>query len=110
MELPTLKNQFGHFDSFYFLDDNVNPRDTICNISTEVPSLESVPKKQSKKGSQKSSLVSQEEAWFSNQNILMAKFLQSCNESQEDKSEDDLFGQIVAKSLSKISNWRIKAQ
>ena len=67
-------------------------------------------KKQSKKGSQKSSLVSQEEAWFSNQNILMAKFLQSCNESQEDKSEDDLFGQIVAKSLSKISNWRIKAQ
>ena len=40
----------------------------------------------------------------------MAKFLQSCNESQEGKSEDDLFGQIVAKSLSKISNWEIKEE
>ena len=40
----------------------------------------------------------------------MAKFLQSCNESQEGKSEDNLFGQIVAKSPSKISNWEIKEQ
>ena len=40
----------------------------------------------------------------------MAKFLQSCNESQEGKSEDDLFRQIVAKSLSKISNWEIKEE
>ena len=75
----------------YFLDDNVNPRDAICNISTEFQSPESVPKKQSKKRLQQSSLVSQEEAWFSNQNILMAKFLQSCNESQEGKSKDDLY-------------------
>ena len=89
------------------VDDNVNPRDTICNISTKVPSPESVPKKRSKKGSQESNLVSQEEAWFSNQNILKAKFLQSCNESQEGKREDDLFGQIVAKFLRKISNWEI---
>ena len=79
-------------------------------ISTEVPSPESVPKKRSKKGLQKSSLLSQEEAWFSNQNIRMAKFLQSCNESKEGKSKDDLIGQIVAKFLSKISNWGIKAQ
>ena len=94
----------------YFLDDNVNPRDTICNISTEVPSSECVPKKRNKKESQESSLVWQEEAWFSNKNILMAKFLQSCNESQEGKSEDDLFGQNVAKFLSKISNWEIKEE
>ena len=40
----------------------------------------------------------------------MAKFLHSCNESQEGKSEDDLFGEIVAKSLSKISNWEIKEE
>ena len=26
------------YDSLYFLADNVNPRDTICNISTGVPS------------------------------------------------------------------------
>ena len=38
----------------------------------------------------------------------MAKFLQSCNDSQEGKSEDDLFGQIVSKSPSKISNWEKK--
>ena len=56
------------------------------------------------------SLVSQVEACFSNQNVLMAKFLPFCNETQEGKNQDDLFGQIVAKSLSKISNWRIKAQ
>ena len=37
-------------DSFYFLNGNVNPRDTICNISTEVLSPESVSKKRSKKG------------------------------------------------------------
>ena len=98
------------YDSLYFLDDNVNSRDTICNIFTEVPSPESVPKKRNKEGSQESSLVSQEEAWFSNQNILMANFFQSCNESQEGKSEDDLFGQTVAKSLSKVSNWEIKEE
>ena len=98
------------YDTLYFLDDDVNPRDTICNISTEVPSSECIPKKRSKKESQESSLVWQEEAWFSNKNILMAKFLQSCNESQEGKSEDDLFGQNVAKSLSKISNWEIKEE
>ena len=38
----------------------------------------------------------------------MAKFLQSCNDSQEGKSEDDLFGQIVSTSPSKISNWEKK--
>ena len=70
----------------------------------------SVPKKRSKKGLQEPSLVLQEEAWFSNQNILMAKFLQSCNESQEGKSEDDLSGETVAKSLSKISNCEIKEE
>ena len=40
----------------------------------------------------------------------MAKFLQSCNESQVGKREDDLFDQITAKSLSKISNWAIKEE
>ena len=40
----------------------------------------------------------------------MTKFLHSCNESQEGKSEDDLFGETVAKSLSKISNWEIKEE
>ena len=54
------------------------------------------------------SLVSQVEACFSNQNVLMAKFLPFCNETQEGKNQDDLFGQIVAKSLSKISNWEVK--
>ena len=54
------------------------------------------------------SLVSQVEACFFNQNILMTKFLQFCNETQEGKNQDDLFGQIAAKSLSKISNWEIK--
>ena len=68
------------YDSLYFPADNVNPRNTICNVFTEVPLPESIPKKRSNKGSQESSLVSKEEDWFSNQNILMAKFLQSCNE------------------------------
>ena len=76
------------YDSFYFLADNVNPRDTICNISTEVLSPEGVQKKRNKRGSQESSIPSHKEACFFNQNILMAKFLQSCNESQEVKSED----------------------
>ena len=40
----------------------------------------------------------------------MTKFLQSGNESQEGKSEDDLFGQIVGKSLCKILNWEIKGE
>ena len=40
----------------------------------------------------------------------MAKILHSCSESQEGKSEDDLFGETVAKSLSKISNWEIKEE
>ena len=40
----------------------------------------------------------------------MANFLQSCNESPESKSGKDLFGQIVAKSLSKLSNWEIKEE
>ena len=40
----------------------------------------------------------------------MTKFLQLYNESQEGKSKDDLCGQIVAKSLSKISNWEIKEE
>ena len=40
----------------------------------------------------------------------MAKFLQSCNDLQEGKSEDDLFGQIVSKSPSKISNWEKKEE
>ena len=96
------KPAWPFYDSLYFLADKVNPRDTICNNSTEVPSRESVPKKRSKKGSQESSLLSQEGAWFPNRNILMDKFLQSCNESQESKSEDDLFSQTVAKPLSKF--------
>ena len=96
------KPAWPFYDSLYFLADKVNSRDTSCNNSTEVPSPERVPKKRSQKGSQESSLLSQEEAWFPNRNILMDKFLQSCNESQESKSEDDLFGQIVAKPLSKF--------
>ena len=40
----------------------------------------------------------------------MAEFLKSCNEWQEGKSGKDLFGQIVAKSLCKLSNWEIKEE
>ena len=68
------------YNSLYFPADNVNPRGTIRNISTEVPSPESVPKKQNNKGLQESGLSSQEKALFSNQKTLMEKFLQSCNE------------------------------
>ena len=37
------------YDSLYFLDDNVSPRDTICNISTEIPSPKTVPKNEARK-------------------------------------------------------------
>ena len=40
----------------------------------------------------------------------MTKFLQSYNAPLENKSEDHLFENIVAISLSRISNWEIKEE
>ena len=60
------------YDSFYFLTDNVNSRDTISSISAEAPLSEvHYKKKWNKKGSKKSSLPSQEEAWFSNETQIL---------------------------------------
>ena len=47
---------------------------------------------------------------MTNQNALMSKLIQSCNKSKESMfvMEYELFGQVIAKSLAKISDNEIK--
>ena len=76
------------YDSFYFLTDNVNSRDTTSSTTK---------KNETRKG-QKS------QVYHRKKKLGFLTKLKSCNESQVGKNEDDLFGQIITKFLSKISN------
>ena len=50
--------------------------------------------------------------WMANQNALMSKLIQSYNEAKESTfvTEDELFGQVVAKSVAKIPDGEIKEE
>ena len=50
--------------------------------------------------------------WMTNQNVLMSKLIQSYDEPKESTfvTEDELFGQVIAKSIAKIPNGEIKEE
>ena len=87
------------YDSFYFLTDNVNSN----SISAEAPLSEVHQKNETRKG-QKS------QVYHRKKKLGFLTKIKSCNESQVGKNEDDLFGQIITKFLSKISNWEIEEE
>ena len=49
---------------------------------------------------------------MTNQNALMSKLIQSCDETKESTfvMEDELFGQVIAKSIAKIPDGEIKEE
>ena len=53
---------------------------------------------------------SEVDEWMTNQNALMSKLIQSNDEPKESTfvTEDELFGQVIAKSIAKIPMVRLK--
>ena len=52
---------------------------------------------------------SEVDEWMTNQNALMSKLIQSYDEPKESTfvTEDELFGQVIAKSIAKIPDGEI---
>ena len=55
---------------------------------------------------------SEVDEWMTNQNALMSKLIQSYDEPKESTfvTEDELFGQVIAKSIARIPNGEIKEE
>ena len=55
---------------------------------------------------------SEVDEWMTNQNALMLKLIQSYDEPKESTfvTEDELFDQVIAKSIAKISDGEIKEE
>ena len=55
---------------------------------------------------------SEVDEWMTNQNALMSKLIQSYDEPKESTfvTEDELFGQVIAKSIAKIPDGEIKEE
>ena len=106
------KTKFGsrkptwiYFDTLKLLDDNLTPKGSSSNVK---PSNVSEFKKQKKDASS-----TKEDEWLENQNMLMSKLINSYEHSESGTSEsmeDDLFGQVVAKSIVKIPDGEIKEE
>ena len=92
------------FDSLKFLDDNLTVKGTSSSIN-----LSEVSQFKKKRKEVNSSKVEQ---WMTNQNALMSKLIQSYDEPKESTfvTEDELFGQVIAKSIAKIPDGEIKEE
>ena len=92
------------FDSLNFLDDNLTVKGTSSSIN-----LSEVSQFKKKRKEVNSSEVDE---WMANQNALISKMIQSYDEPKESTfvTEDELFGQVIAKSVAKISNGEIKEE
>ena len=55
---------------------------------------------------------SEVDEWMTNQNALMSKLIQSYDEPKESTfvTEDELFGQVIAKSIAKIPDGEVKEE
>ena len=96
------KPTWPFFDTLMFLDDNLTVKGTSSSIN-----LSEVSQFKKKRKEVNSSKVEQ---WMTNQNALMSKLIQSYDEPKESTfvTEDELFGQVIAKSIAKIPMVRLK--
>ena len=92
------------FDSLKFLGDNLTVKGTSSSIN-----LIEVSQFKKKRKEVNSSEVDE---WMTNQNALMSKLIQSYDEPKESTfvTEDELFGQVIAKSIAKIPVGDIKEE
>ena len=98
------KPTWPSFDSLKFLDDNLTVKGTPSSINlSEVSQL---------KKKRKEVNSSEVDEWMTNQNALMSKLIQSYDEAKGSTfvTEDELFGQVIAKSIAKIPDGQIKEE
>ena len=93
------------FDSLKFLVDNLTLKGTSSSIN-----LSEVSQLKKKRKEVNSSNV---DKWMTIQNALMSNLIQSYDEPKESRTfvtEDELFGQVIAKSIAKIPVGDIKEE
>ena len=97
------KRTWLFFDSLKFLDDNWNVKGTSSSIN-----LSEVSQFKKKRKEVNSSKVDE---WMTIQNTLMLNLIQSYDEPKKSRTfvtEDELFGQVIARSIPKIPVGEIK--
>ena len=89
-------------DSLKFLDDKLTVKGTYSSIN-----LSKVYQFKKKRKEVNSSKVGE---WMTNQTALMLKLIQSYNEPKKSPlvAKDELFGQVIAKSIKNIPIGEIK--
>ena len=93
------------FDLLKFLDDNLTVKGTSSSINLSEDS-----QFQKKRKEVNSSEV---DKWKTIQNTLMSNMIPSFDKPKESRTfvmEDELFGQVIAKSIAKIPNGEIKEE
>ena len=93
------------FDSLKFLDDNLTVKGTSSSIN-----LSEVSQFKKKRKEVNSSKVDER---MTIQNTLMSNLIQSYDEPKESRTfvtEDELFDQVIAKSIAKIPDGEIKEE
>ena len=93
------------FNFFKVLDDNLTVKGTSSSIN-----LSEVSQFQKKRKEVNSSEV---DKWMTIQNTLMSNLIPSFDEPKESRTfvtEDELFGQVIAKSIAKIPDGEIKEE
>ena len=99
------KPTWPFFDFFKVLDDNLTVKGTSSSIN-----LSEVSQFQKKRKEVNSSEV---DKWMTIQNTLMSNLIPSFDEPKESRTfvtEDELFGQVIAKSIDKIPDGEIKEE
>ena len=98
------KPTWPFFDSLKFSDGSLTVKGTSSSINLgEVSQL---------KKKRKEVNCSEVDECMTNQNALMSKLIQLYNEPKESTfvTEDELFGQVIAKSIARIPNGEIKEE
>ena len=98
------KSTWSFFDSLKSLDDNLTVKGTSSSIN--LSGVFQVKKKRKEVNS------SEVDEWMKNQNAFMSNLIQLYDEPKESTfvTEDELFGQVIAKSIAKIPDGEIKEE
>ena len=98
------KPTWPFFDFLKSLDDNLTVKGTSSSIN--LSGVFQVKKKRKEVNS------SEVDEWMKNQNAFMSNLIQLYDEPKESTfvTEDELFGQVIAKSIAKIPDGKIKEE
>lgn len=102
------KSSWQWFGSLEWLKDHIKPKDTFSNLSTSAESSGQSSEETPLKSPPEKKVKFEDKLLATADNLIKQIQTPSTTNMTKEKTEDELFGELVTKKLSKISDGEVK--